>query len=170
MSTPIHAGCSTSDDVVERIMSAHWDMAACTCWVCTFGRSIGLAPRDQWLNHKNHNGAKRPVPVSGWSKPHNKEHTERSGKHTTNLARKFHDAYERLAPQFGYETRPDTKAYNPDSPNGRLMAAVCEEVMSEFVEQLRAIAEMPEYDQDDAHRLRGMASQFLSQNKKDSEQ
>ena len=84
--------------------------------------------------------------------------------HASSLARRFHDAYERLAPQFGYETRPDTKVYDPDTPNGRLMAAVCVEVMAEFTEQLRAIAEMPEYDQDDAHRLRGMARKFLSHN------
>jgi hypothetical protein len=84
--------------------------------------------------------------------------------YASSLARKFHDAYERLAPQFGYETRPDTKVYDPDTPNGRLMAAVCVEVMAEFMEQLRAIAEMPEYDQDDAHRLRGMARRFLSHN------
>lgn len=82
----------------------------------------------------------------------------------SSLAKKFHDAYERLAPQFGYETRPDTKVYAPDTPNGRLMVAVCAEVMNEFTEQFRSIAEMPEYDQDDAHRLRGMARQFLSQN------
>jgi hypothetical protein len=40
------------------------------------------------------------------------------------------------------------------------------EVMNEFTEQLRSIAEMPEYDQDDAHRLRGMARGFLSHNTK----
>lgn len=39
-------------------------------------------------------------------------------------AREFHDAYERLAPQFGYETRPETREFDPDSPNGRLMMAV----------------------------------------------
>jgi hypothetical protein len=44
------------------------------------------------------------------------------------LARRFHEAYERLAPQFGYETRADTKAFDPTSPNGRLMTAVCAEV------------------------------------------
>ena len=26
------------------------------------------------------------------------------------LARRFHETYERLAPSFGYETRPDTRA------------------------------------------------------------
>ena len=86
--------------------------------------------------------------------------------YASSLARRFHDAYERLATQFGYETRPDTKVYDPDTPNGRLMAAVCVEVMNEFTEQLRSIAEMPEYDQDDAHRLRGMARVFLSHNAK----
>lgn len=40
------------------------------------------------------------------------------------LARLFHDTYERLAPAYGYETRPDTKQFDPHSPNGRLMCAV----------------------------------------------
>jgi len=44
------------------------------------------------------------------------------------LALRFHETYERLAPSFGYETRPDTKAFDPDSPNGRLMIAVCSEL------------------------------------------
>lgn len=41
------------------------------------------------------------------------------------LARQFHEAYERLAPQFGYETRTETRQFDPESPNGRLMIAVC---------------------------------------------
>ena len=45
-----------------------------------------------------------------------------------NIARLFHDTYERLAPSFGYETRADTKAFDPESANGRLMIAVCDEV------------------------------------------
>jgi len=44
------------------------------------------------------------------------------------VARAFHDAYERLAPQFGYETREDTREFDPQSPNGQLMMAVCGEV------------------------------------------
>jgi len=44
------------------------------------------------------------------------------------IARHFHDTYERLAPKFGYETRPDTKAFDPESANGRLMIAVCSEI------------------------------------------
>lgn len=44
------------------------------------------------------------------------------------LARKFHDTYERLAPNFGYETREDTKQFDPTTSNGRLMIAVCTEL------------------------------------------
>lgn len=44
------------------------------------------------------------------------------------LAQWFHDTYERLAPQFGYETRLDTKRFDATTPNGRLMVAVCEEL------------------------------------------
>ena len=36
--------------------------------------------------------------------------------------------YERLAPEYGYVTREETKVSNPDSPNGQLMIAVCSEV------------------------------------------
>lgn len=41
------------------------------------------------------------------------------------LAERFHETYERLAPDFGYETRPETRKFDPESPNGKLMIAVC---------------------------------------------
>ena len=44
------------------------------------------------------------------------------------LARRFHETYERLAPRYGYETRPETRKFDPNSNNGRLMIAVCEEL------------------------------------------
>ena len=47
------------------------------------------------------------------------------------LARKFHELYEELAPQFGYETRPDTRQFDPDSPNGKLVIAVCARLLEE---------------------------------------
>lgn len=50
-------------------------------------------------------------------------------KNAIALARKFHEAYERLAPSFGYATREDTKEFRPDTPNGRLMTAVCAELL-----------------------------------------
>ena len=41
------------------------------------------------------------------------------------VARLFHDEYERLAPSFGYETREETKVFDAGSANGKLMIAVC---------------------------------------------
>lgn len=47
------------------------------------------------------------------------------------LARLFHETYERLAPQFGYETRPESAVPWEQVPenNRALMTAVCREVM-----------------------------------------
>ena len=50
------------------------------------------------------------------------------------LAKQFHGTYERLAPSFGYETRPETRDFNPDSANGRLMIAVCHEIIGQNTE------------------------------------
>lgn len=47
------------------------------------------------------------------------------------LAIRFHEAYERLAPRFGYETRPETRNFDPQSQNGRLMVAVCREIIEQ---------------------------------------
>ena len=44
------------------------------------------------------------------------------------IARQFHEAYERLAPSFGYETRTVTRTFDKNSPNGKLMIAVCGEI------------------------------------------
>lgn len=49
-------------------------------------------------------------------------------------ARTFHEIYERLAPSFGYETRTDTRDFDPQSKNGRLMVAVCGEVVQQLLD------------------------------------
>jgi len=46
------------------------------------------------------------------------------------LAILFHETYERLASSFGYETRDDTKKFDETSKNGRLMVAVCGEILA----------------------------------------
>ena len=51
------------------------------------------------------------------------------------LAIRFHETYERLAPQFGYETRLDTRAFDPTSKNGKLMVAVCAEILEQNVKE-----------------------------------
>jgi len=60
-------------------------------------------------------------------------------------AKLFHDTYERLAPSFGYETREDTKEFDPNSKNGKLMLEVCSIVLSqqkqEIVKELNKTAD-----------------------------
>lgn len=51
------------------------------------------------------------------------------------IAREFHEAYELLAPKYGYETREDTRRFNPDSSNGKLMIAVCQKVLSSYLDK-----------------------------------
>ena len=45
------------------------------------------------------------------------------------LAILFHNKYEELAPEFKYETRMQTKKFTKDSNNGKLMIAVCKEIL-----------------------------------------
>ena len=50
------------------------------------------------------------------------------------LARAFHETYERLAPEFNYETREDSRTAWEDVPedNRRLMVAVAAELIRRF--------------------------------------
>jgi hypothetical protein len=47
------------------------------------------------------------------------------------MAQKFHEAYERLAPQLDYETRKESAVPWDDVPenNKKLMIAVCTEIL-----------------------------------------
>jgi len=47
------------------------------------------------------------------------------------LARRFHELYEITAPAFGYKTKEDTKEFDPENANGRLMAFVCYKIVKE---------------------------------------
>jgi hypothetical protein len=44
------------------------------------------------------------------------------------LAVLFHDLYEKLAPEYGYETKDDTKIFKAHTRNGKLMIRVCREI------------------------------------------
>lgn len=45
------------------------------------------------------------------------------------LAIMFHDEYERLAPTFGYKTRAETRQFDAESANEKLMIAVCAQIL-----------------------------------------
>jgi hypothetical protein len=51
------------------------------------------------------------------------------------VAKMFHEAYERLAPEFGYETRVDTRKDWDEVPtaNKELMRATCKTVVNSLV-------------------------------------
>jgi len=40
-------------EIIERIMTQHWDMAACHCWVCEAGRALGCRPKEKYLSYKS---------------------------------------------------------------------------------------------------------------------
>jgi hypothetical protein len=56
-------------------------------------------------------------------------------------ARRFHEAYERLAPSFGYETRTESRAPWEQVPahNRALMKAVCAEVLRALLDEREAL-------------------------------
>jgi hypothetical protein len=41
------------DEIIERIMTQHWDIFACTCWICEAGRANGLGSRSEYLRHND---------------------------------------------------------------------------------------------------------------------
>ena len=51
----------------------------------------------------------------------------------TDLAELFHETYELLAPDYGYETRQETRVFDPNSPNGKLMIAVSDVILCDLV-------------------------------------
>jgi hypothetical protein len=40
-------------EIIERIMSQHWDMTACRCWVCDAGRALGYGGHSEYLSHNS---------------------------------------------------------------------------------------------------------------------
>ena len=37
-------------EIIERIMTMHWDMKACCCWVCEAGRKAGCHANESYLD------------------------------------------------------------------------------------------------------------------------
>ena len=42
-----------AQEVIERIMSHHWDMTACKCWICQAGRNLSYGARSEYLPHND---------------------------------------------------------------------------------------------------------------------
>jgi hypothetical protein len=50
------------------------------------------------------------------------------GMNAIKLATLFHELYEQYAPEYGYETKNETKVFKAYTPNGKLMIRVCREI------------------------------------------
>ena len=50
---------------------------------------------------------------------------------------KFHNTYEKLAPNYGYETRKDTKELDFNSNNGKLMYATINEIITPLLDYIK---------------------------------
>jgi hypothetical protein len=48
------------------------------------------------------------------------------------LAVMFHDTYEKLAPEFGYKTRKNTREFNKYTTNGGLMIETCKIILDQL--------------------------------------
>lgn len=57
-----------AQEIVERIMTAHWDMVSCPCWVCQAGYELGFAARDAYLPHKHDNRKRYGVPSEDFTR------------------------------------------------------------------------------------------------------
>lgn len=75
--------------------------------------------------------AKAPAKKTTPKKPGAKK-TPKISREAKALAVLFHDTYERLAPKYGYETRPETRKFKATTPNGKLMVAVAAEVLAKL--------------------------------------
>lgn len=51
-------------------------------------------------------------------------------KEILEITKKIHDTYEKLASEYTYETREDTKVFDINSNNGKLMYATVNEIVS----------------------------------------
>lgn len=89
-----------------------------------------------------------------------------SGERAKEIAKFFHETYEKLAPSFGYETRPESAVPWEDVPqqNRALMVAVAGRVMEKFESDRVALSDRVEAAEravDDADRVAGAAQRQM---------
>jgi hypothetical protein len=139
---------ATARQVLSAIQSDAFDEEACVKILEDFVLAIsgnrtatGVASETERIALKRLSAA-QPKPES-WPEIA----METAGWTPLSLAQHFHNIYERYAPEFGYETRAETKAFNPETPNGKLMIAVCGEILRDFNDDIeRSHAARPQSD------------------------
>lgn len=56
-------------------------------------------------------------------------------KEILEITKNFHDTYEKLASEYAYKTREDTKVFNINSNNGKLMYATVNEIVNPILKE-----------------------------------
>ena len=56
-------------------------------------------------------------------------------KEILEITKEFHDTYEKLASEYTYETREDTRVFDINSNNGKLMYATVNEIVSPILKE-----------------------------------
>ena len=67
-------------------------------------------------------------------------------KEILEITKKFHDTYEKLASEYTYETREDTKVFDINSNNGKLMYATVNEIVSPILKENKILKENAEHN------------------------
>lgn len=65
-------------------------------------------------------------------------------KEILEITKEFHDTYEKLASEYTYETREDTKVFDINSNNGKLMYATINEIVSPILKENKILRENAE--------------------------
>lgn len=76
------------------------------------------------------------------------------------LASIFHDTYETLAPAYGYGTRKQTRDFDSESSNGKLMIATCKFILETEIEPALTDT-LAEGERRERERMREEISQAL---------
>ena len=69
-------------------------------------------------------------------------------KEILEITKKFHDTYEKLASEYTYETREDTKVFDINSSNGKLMYATVNEIVSPILKENQELKKQLEENKD----------------------
>lgn len=62
-------------------------------------------------------------------------------KEILEITKKFHDTYEELASEYTYETRKETRVFDINSNNGKLMYATVNEIASPILKENKQLKE-----------------------------
>ena len=75
-------------------------------------------------------------------------------KEILEITKKFHDTYEKLASEYTYKTRENTKVFDINSNNGKLMYATVNEIVSPILEENKKLKEQLLVTQDNEETFR----------------